>query len=1210
MKDNAKPPLNDQQRGQVYKYYLSLKRFVEITGGSNDRSMTARAQKARSKLLKLSESQFFELSTDVNDELERRIDENHSQSSFLMPNDNFHAKRNQARQKLANLSDVRFNDLVDDILYEITRRSLHELMGDVVEENVEQSIEPLSVTNIESTKGVSSPGSINAGISDEEEPRLENDANTSIARYNDNSASNTMLLLSEVIPKTASIDWTSEEEDEEEKEGKESQEEEEEEEKEEQDLEMRNIESADQANQEEQQQEFFDSVIMEAQPNEESNSPEPVLLEEKLNLRSSAQLAIPDGNETPIINNAVYSASTPVSFNDEPLSQSSSHNALQKLTSTPTSTTSSSGHNHPVRMLSLSQSVKRNKDRDIELLLAEGNKLEETIKSLEEEKSILLTQLSQSRYENSKLKNELEKSSTTKALDDNFQKSIGELTSQLNNLSIENEVVKQENSELQLKLKNLGSPIKSNNTALERDVKMWKSKYEAIVSKRNLPGTDLAPIINPALFPPSCTIPSHLIDEFDLKLQHILGSLSRQSISDEEIFKEIAAISDDSLKISNLASTQETKAQKILLENVLSHAITSVRYYATYQTPLLRFVLQNALSEVANAVYDLVRLVNVGSKDSLPSSNRSMKNMDSTPELASPVTPFDENLSISSAPKFILEKPSAPSSSKEVEMSPVKPLKITQKKTSEDTINKPVSARKPSGPGLFTAMLNGSAKKPNNSTKSKNKFNLILPLEQSPLKSTKALSGSENMQEESQDEVKPQYFDNASNEKFSKAVSTDIRVERPQTPVKEAEILKDDDDVAFELLSDIKKENTKSNPSPPTVPTPSSPNKSKLIQSLNSEIFSDEQTPANSDDESPLETDNESTYEALRDAMKMKVKKEGEREENGETSFKPVIHHEPIEPNIDDLDLNEKPFDFESKNEAINNAFQASDESVILSAPQYEAANITGENPKEPFSSGVSLPSSSPTTPNPSISPPIQMIPEISKDEVIISPLRPVTRASKLYESNLSHKNCVPQQRITSSTGNSEYPTDTFDHQPQVAEKELPYSEEEEPEFDVDAFDIENPDNSLSDLLLYLEYQTMDVINTIQSLLSSIKEPKSTTGELRLESNAINQVIRQMVEATSVSMNQSRNASLKEHGSWVVQSLDDCRRRMTILCHLEADGSVREQEGDEEFGNKHFKQRLAGITFDVAKCTKELVKTVEQASLKSNIDYLNAQLSQ
>lgn len=173
---------------------------------------------------------------------------------------------------------------------------------------------------------------------------------------------------------------------------------------------------------------------------------------------------------------------------------------------------------------------------------------------------------------------------------------------------------------------------------------------------------------------------------------------------------------------------------------------------------------------------------------------------------------------------------------------------------------------------------------------------------------------------------------------------------------------------------------------------------------------------------------------------------------------------------------------------------------------------------------------------------------------------------------------------------------------------ESEFESEEEEDFDVDAFDIENPENTLSELLLYLEHQTVQVITTIQSLLTSIKEPKPTKGNLRGESNAINQVIRQMVDATSISMDQSRNANLKEHGSWVVQSLEDCSRRILILCELQKDGKFEILDNDNDFADKNFKQRLAGIAFDIAKCTKELVKTVEEASLKEEIEYLDSRI--
>lgn len=156
--------------------------------------------------------------------------------------------------------------------------------------------------------------------------------------------------------------------------------------------------------------------------------------------------------------------------------------------------------------------------------------------------------------------------------------------------------------------------------------------------------------------------------------------------------------------------------------------------------------------------------------------------------------------------------------------------------------------------------------------------------------------------------------------------------------------------------------------------------------------------------------------------------------------------------------------------------------------------------------------------------------------------------------------------------------------------------------FNVEHFDIDDPDNSLTQVLLYLEHQTVQVISTIQLLLQAIKKPELTRGDLRQKLFAIADVINQMTEATNTLMNQTRNALLKQHGQWVVRLLEDCETRMKALCKPLAD------KLDLDYADKSFKQRLAGISFDIAKCTKELVKTVEEASLKEDIEYLNRRL--
>ncbi|KAI1424528.1 hypothetical protein F5Y12DRAFT_785342 [Xylaria sp. FL1777] len=82
------------------------------------------------KLLRLSSVQFLELSTDVFDELMRRqikrpppgAPPNAGPPPYLMPEPNFHPKRNQARQKLSTLGSPRFRDLATDVFCELERR--------------------------------------------------------------------------------------------------------------------------------------------------------------------------------------------------------------------------------------------------------------------------------------------------------------------------------------------------------------------------------------------------------------------------------------------------------------------------------------------------------------------------------------------------------------------------------------------------------------------------------------------------------------------------------------------------------------------------------------------------------------------------------------------------------------------------------------------------------------------------------------------------------------------------------------------------------------------------------------------------------------------------------------------------------------------------------------------------------------------------------
>lgn len=124
------------QRSRRYKqledllsqHYTALKRFLNAP--YRDSTLNSKSNRARDKLLRLSGTQFHELSTDVYDELRRRQQATPPPGRpprpdvppFLQPRPEFHEKRNHARQKLASLQHKRFKDLATDVFYELERR--------------------------------------------------------------------------------------------------------------------------------------------------------------------------------------------------------------------------------------------------------------------------------------------------------------------------------------------------------------------------------------------------------------------------------------------------------------------------------------------------------------------------------------------------------------------------------------------------------------------------------------------------------------------------------------------------------------------------------------------------------------------------------------------------------------------------------------------------------------------------------------------------------------------------------------------------------------------------------------------------------------------------------------------------------------------------------------------------------------------------------
>ncbi|CAI4999086.1 ANM_HP_G0161360.mRNA.1.CDS.1 [Saccharomyces cerevisiae] len=1424
----------------IFHYYVSLKTFFEVTGENRDRSNSTRAQKARAKLLKLSSSQFYELSTDVSDELQRRIGEDANQPDYLLPKANFHMKRNQARQKLANLSQTRFNDLLDDILFEIKRRGF--------DKDLDAPRPPL-------------PQPMKQEVSKDSDDTARTSTNSSSVTQ---VAPNVSVQPSLVIPKMASIDWSSEEEEEE-------------------------------------------------QVKEKPNEPEgkQTSMDEKKEAKPALNPIVTDSDlpDSQVLARDITSmARTPTT----------THKNYWDVNDSPIITVDNDIDNEKGPEQLKSPEVQRAENNN------PNSEMEDKVKELTDLNSDLHLQIedlnaklasltSEKEKEKKEEKEEKEKEKNLKSnytIDESFQKELLSLNSQIGELSIENENLKQKISEFELHQK------KNDN---HNDLKItdgFISKYSSadglipaqyILNANNLI-IQFTTRLSAVPIGDSTAI-SHQIGE---ELFQILSQLSN-------------LISQLLLSADLLQYKDQVILLKASLSHAIT-SIRYFSVYGPVLIP--KITVQAAVSEVGFAMCNLIDSAKIKSDSNGESTTSNEGNRQvleySSPTATTPMTPtFPSTSGINMKKGFINpRKPASFLNDVEEEESPVKPLKITQKAINSPIIRPsssngvPTTSRKPSGTGLFSLMIDSSIAKNSSHKEDNDKY-------VSPIKAVTSASNSasSNISEIPKLTLPPQAKIGTVIPPSENQVPN-IKIENTEEDNKRSDItneisVKPTSSIADKLKQFEQSSEKKSSPKENPIAKEEMDSKPKLsnkfITSMNDVSTDDSSSDGNENDDA--DDDDDFTYMALKQTMK----REGSKIEKNNDSKLPAniveldLHESPesvkiespesikeitssemssempssslpkrLVEDVEPSEMSEKGASVESvrkknfqeplgdvespgmkeqikslgmagkavgpeadsrvespgmkeqikslgmtgkiaaqesiKSPEAARKLASSGEVDKIESPRMvreseslevvgntipsnmtvkmESPNLKGNTVSEPqeirrdiassepienvdppkvlkkivFSKAVNRtgsPKSVEKTPSSAAlkksglpEPNSQIVsPELAKN----SPLAPIKKNVELRETNKPHTETITSVEPTNKDANTSWrdadlnrtikreeededfdrvnhniqitgadtktgkidyhkipldrkaksdaevhtseedidesnnvngkradaqihiterkhafvnPTENSQvkktsHSPFLNSKPVQYEnsesngginndikikntgettahdekhysddndssyqfvpmkheeqeqeqnrseeeesedddeEEEDSDFDVDTFDIENPDNTLSELLLYLEHQTMDVISTIQSLLTSIKKPQVTKGNLRGESNAINQVIGQMVDATSISMEQSRNANLKKHGDWVVQSLRDCSRRMTILCQLTGDGILAKEKSDQDYADKNFKQRLAGIAFDVAKCTKELVKTVEEASLKDEINYLNSKL--
>lgn len=1173
-------------------HYKVLKQFLDISDDTpRSKTSSSRATRAREKLLKLSPAQFKELSTDVYDELRRRIDESRGEPDYLLPKSSFHPKRNQARQKLSSLPQSRFKDLVSDISYEIERRDLDQPEQAPAQSNEgehEQEHEQ-EHRSLDHSKILNPDESQKSMVSDVQ--------NQSIG-----------LQSKTVVPTKANMDWSSDEEPEDDV-----------------------TEKAEQAR-------AVNADIPNGSAKEIGESSE--LLKEKLAALEAEKKQL---EEKYRLLNEDYEYSTrqskQLSNEVEDLSEQKSQWSAQKQ--------------------ELESSLQEYQSRVKQLESAKEKSLGNS--DLFKELESLKTANAALRLENQSIKR-MSARSDVSSPSKNRDISFGNHSVHGTNTNVK--------KDLEAILEKLEQPVKvpkaSSVSTLKSESEYWQKKYESLRADQvsSLLSKSMS---NPELnhfYAPSGLILASSISKFYAQLESLITAVDKEALEPDLYFEMVSQLAITANKIATDGDDHllNSNEQSIFLRESISYCLTTARYHAVYSTLFPKVVIERALGELSFAVCDLLAVCKIKSdavpnrkeadagskKDEINSGVRPLRMANKLKEIQigkpreSEVPERSSSLTLGHVPDGLQNGTRKLSGLNDNSRSPLSP----------QTTRQPVTSRNIPASPISNNLSNHSTP-----TRAKNILDRVRMFSSPPDQS----NGKDSSSKESY--VKDSYAKDLNVEE-SRAKNQlnvkDSNVRDSNATDSNARDLNAKDSYAKD--SNAKELNTKDSNAKDLNVGELNTNDSNMektnaretnLKNLNAKDSNIDITNAREIDSKNLNVEESNANESI---SKARHSKESFDAASGQADIDD-LNAEPEEPIGTTISttattvgapkgkgifqslherLNTEPSNTELKDAPVPSkekgmflsirdrfvpAEGTSDQTVKLEeAPKKITIPVAVDLKEEPRA----LPVDEAEATNGSTKEDIRRKNVESADSTMIE--QP-TQAS-LMNMHKQAVNIVPVEQPREDKPkrvNYSNTVETIEHPPAQQGSEEEYTEEEDSEdedskqarerqeyrksmaaatFNVDLFDIDDPDNTLTQVLLYLEHQTVQVISTIQSLLSAIKKPNATRGELREKSQAITEVISQMTEATNTSMNQTRNAQLKEHGKWVVTSLEDCNHRMNILCRPNSD------KADSNFADKNFKQRLAGISFDIAKCTKELVKSVEEASLREEIANLNARISQ
>lgn len=1185
-------------------HYKVLKQFLDISddSGARNRSNSTRAARAREKLLKLSEAQFRELSTDVYDELRRRIDESRGEPDYLLPKSSFHPKRNQARQKLSSLPQSRFKDLVSDISYEIERRNLH--IPSQTDSKPLSHNDSTSTRNTASspTRGLTTNGSVDEENEDLNEVNDVNDEANVSKQSNGSEVPNQTIGLSNktVVPTKANLTWSSEEED-------------------------------------------NDNEIEEAVDD----------MDEDLNNAHDTSRGIAN----PPLNGSIDHESTIADLNqklrqhmeeNDQLKSELSHIKLQHddaLTNNKSLSKTiddlgkektewdSHKSSYETKLSKMAEDHNLNLTQlkgDYEKKLTTSNDKTEynnLLKEFEQIKSLNATL----RLENQSLKNSMNTSSRDHTRSNS--RDLNSLDSGTSSPSDKQSTGLNKHMELILdKLSNLDAkPVSEKKPQfihLRNDVLTWQKKYEDLKANKllkNFNNNLLTSKELQSLTAEEGSISIKHVTKFQSSIETFLKYIDNKDFNSDILFEKVSSISLLANEIANQGDGNRLNSNEnsVNVRDCASHVLSVTRYFTIYPDILPKVVMERSINELVFSVCDLVGKSKIClnddtiTKEGVRSVNTSRDNLLTSENM----TNFDQSNSNS----LYNAKSNNDDDNSSIGVRPLKMadrLKNNNSGTSLNSFNDTKDVSPPTARNLNASVdslagqdsqvkANGSrfanVQEPVDSkdvapkvtpTKRSNILDRVKQFESPPPDKDSANNsgnrgsfspGSENestsnsfilnrssleMKKSPSNSVSAKFADilgskNNNKEKshMNKAVGVGAAVGAATA-------------VGAAVLTDDKDE-PESSPSKSIDGAAASNGRKGIFQSIRDRFT--EQPSEQQSDEVPITKQQQqpATTQPIEESIsddKQDLSTDNVQTSTAETT--PSKEHE-----VEDLDVSpSKP----PQTNTLKNGIVDEEKEVPSSA----ASDVTIEH--EDANNG---PGMKPIKTNTENTPALRSL----------SGSSPVDTKKKVTISNEPREIVSKAKAPTPEESDEAYDDDDDDSEDEQTTQARQRQEHRKSmaaaTFNVDLFDIDDPDNTITQVLLYLEHQTVEVITTIQLLLAAIKKPNVTRGDLRDKSKAISDVISQMTEATNTSMNQTRNAQLKEHGSWVVQNLEDCCHRMNVICKTSKD------KKDLDFADRSFKQRLAGISYDIAKCTKELVKAVEEASLKEDIANLDARLS-